>query len=105
MPYKHSWKETAANAEKEKQYTDLIAKADGLFDGDKLEEAKSAYQEALGIKAGEAHPTGRIEEINKKLNELSSQAELDKKYTTGTMKMLSSVEVSSPPKITFAIGL
>ncbi|MCT4582968.1 MAG: hypothetical protein N4A35_16265, partial [Flavobacteriales bacterium] len=72
--------EADAAAEKEKQYNDLIAKADGLFGSDKLEEAKSAYQEALGIKAGESHPTSRIAEIDKKLADQAAAAEKEKQY-------------------------
>ena len=72
--------EEKANAEKEQQYNDLIAKADGEFDGGNLEQAKSTYQEALGVKPGEKHPTDRIAEIDAKLAEQADAAAKEQQY-------------------------
>ncbi len=61
-------------------YNKKVAEANLLFDGGKLEDAKKAYEAALVIKSGEAHPTQRIEQINSKLAELNEAAENQKKY-------------------------
>jgi hypothetical protein len=50
--------------EKEKQYTDLIAKGDKMFGTKDYKIAKSAYQDALLIKASEKYPKDKIAEID-----------------------------------------
>ncbi len=68
--------EEEANAEAEQkaldeEYAGLIKEADGLFDSESWEDAKSKYVEALEIKADESHPKDRISAIDKKLEELA----------------------------------
>ncbi len=45
----------------EKAYGDAIAKADGLMNGDKIDEAIAAYKSAQQIKPTEAYPKSQIE--------------------------------------------
>ncbi|MFD1552381.1 hypothetical protein DNU06_10885 [Putridiphycobacter roseus] len=61
-------------AELETAYNDLIDKGNAAREDDKLEDAKKAYEEALGLKAGEAYPTAEIEKINVKLAEAAALA-------------------------------
>lgn len=63
----------AAEKETQEKYDQLIAKADAAFDTEKYEEAKSAYQEALTVKSGEAKPTNRITEIDKILADRAAE--------------------------------
>jgi hypothetical protein len=50
--------------EKEKQYNDLIAKGDKLFASKDYKVARSAFQDALLIKAAEKYPKDKITEID-----------------------------------------
>lgn len=69
--------EMDADQAKEDQYNSLIAAADDYYNGDKWNEAKTKYEEALTIKADESKPKERIIEIDKKLEELAkNNAEL-----------------------------
>ncbi len=74
--------------EREARYLAFIEKADGFFSKGQFDEAKGQYQQALGVKADEAHPKERIVEIDAKLADLARQAEdkrkkdeLDARYT------------------------
>lgn len=70
-----------ANQEKiNKQYNELIQKADEAFKVSKFDFALAKYQEAKSLKPNESYPPQKIEEINKILQANASQAELDKKY-------------------------
>ena len=73
-------KSEAAAKEKEKQYNGFIANADKSFKSKKYEEAKSAYESALGIKPGEQHPTDRISEINGILSSRKASEEKEANY-------------------------
>src|SRR5690606_11025122 len=53
----------AAAEKQEADYTAAVAAGDKAFDAKDYQTAKSSYEKALGIKPGEAHPTGRITEI------------------------------------------
>ncbi|MBL4707632.1 MAG: hypothetical protein JKY48_04240, partial [Flavobacteriales bacterium] len=74
-------KNNVAEAERlaviQKEYDAIITKADAAYDSKKLEEAKTEYQAALALKVDEAHPKGRIDEINQQL--ANAEAE-DKNY-------------------------
>ena len=61
----------AAEKAKQKKYDDLIAKASGEYSSDKLEQAKSTYNEALGVFPDEQLPKDKIAEIDAKLKELA----------------------------------
>jgi hypothetical protein len=50
--------------EKEKQYTDLVAKGDKLFASKDYKMSRSAYQDALLVKATEKYPKDKIAEID-----------------------------------------
>ncbi|MBI4929561.1 MAG: hypothetical protein HY841_02275 [Bacteroidetes bacterium] len=74
-------------AEKDKLYSDAIAKADKLFNAKDYSNSKSAYNEALGVKPAEQYPKQRIAEIDKILADLDAQKsnaakqkEIDDKY-------------------------
>jgi len=67
----------AAKAAQQKKYDDLISKANGEYASDKLEDAKSTYNEALGVLPNEQLPKDKIAEIDARLKELAD-AEADK---------------------------
>ncbi len=78
--------ELAKKAEEEKKAKELeanyqaaIKAADAAFKGAKYEEARTKYNEALGIKPKEKYPTDQLAAIDKKLAELAAQAEAEKK--------------------------
>jgi hypothetical protein len=54
--------------EEGKNYQKIINKADEKFNLNDLENAKSLYQRALGLKPNDAYPKRKIEEIDAKLN-------------------------------------
>ncbi|MBK6542711.1 MAG: hypothetical protein IPG10_15810 [Flavobacteriales bacterium] len=64
--------------ELEARYQALILKADKAFTASKYEDARTAYTEALGVKADEQYPKDRIAEIGKLLGDLAAQAEADR---------------------------
>ncbi|MCF8456645.1 MAG: hypothetical protein K9H62_11995, partial [Bacteroidales bacterium] len=55
-----------------KNYDDLIAKADADFSGKSYETSKSNYQQALVLKPAEKYPKDRIAEIERILNEIAA---------------------------------
>lgn len=66
-------------AELDAKYQAIVVEAESLFTAAKYPEAKAKFQEALGVKPGEAHPKERIVEIDAKIAELAKQADLAKK--------------------------
>lgn len=74
----------ALQAEKDKNYTDAIARADNLFDETNYENARNEYRSALSIKPEETYPQQRIDEIGTLMAQLSAalkeQELLDKNY-------------------------
>ncbi len=69
--------------EKEKQYNDAIKEADKLLASKKYNDAKSKYNDALGIKPNEQYPKDKIAEIEKTLSMLAAkqrEAEKRKEY-------------------------
>jgi len=73
-------------AEKDQQYKDAVAKADKLFTAKDYANAKSEYNNALGIKPAEAYPKTKISEIDKLISAASSQKEKDEKYKVAIAK-------------------
>ncbi|MCF6356637.1 MAG: hypothetical protein L3J54_02425 [Draconibacterium sp.] len=75
----------ALQAEKDKNYSDAITKADNLFDTKDYNNSRNEYRNALTIKPEETYPQQRIDEIGKILDELElarkEQELLDKNYT------------------------
>lgn len=57
----------------EQQYNTAIAQADKLYNENKLEEAKVAYQKALGFKSNEAYPTSQIAKIDTQLAQIEKE--------------------------------
>lgn len=72
--------ELAAAKEKEGKYTQLINDATNLLASNKLEEAKSKFVEASGLKPEEQLPKTKIAEIDKKIAEIAAAKELETKY-------------------------
>jgi tetratricopeptide (TPR) repeat protein len=78
----------AIQAEKDKNYNDVIARADGLFADENYEESRNEYRAALDIKPEEAYAQQRIDEIGNVLAKLSAAqkayeeavAEADRKF-------------------------
>ncbi len=62
----------ALQAEKDKNYSDAIAKGDNLFNQKDYENSRTAYRDALTIKPGETYPQQRIDEIGTLLAQLSA---------------------------------
>ncbi len=62
----------ALQAEKDRQYNEAIAKADGLFTGKEYENARTEYRSALNIKPEEKYPQQRIDEINTIIEQLAT---------------------------------
>ncbi len=73
-------KEEAEKA-KEEKYNNAIAAADKAFSAKNYDEAKSKYNEALGVKPNEQYPTNKLKEIDDilaKLAQENQQSELEK---------------------------
>jgi hypothetical protein len=85
----------AAASEKDKaaleaKYKAAVAKGDAAFKLKTWEAAKAAYNEALGLKPGEAYPSGKISEIDKLLADLADKdaanKALSEKYNAAIAK-------------------
>lgn len=66
--------------QREEEYSNLIAAADGMFGSEDYENAKSKYEEALALKLEEEHPSSRIKEIEGLLADLADKKALEEKY-------------------------
>jgi tetratricopeptide (TPR) repeat protein len=64
----------------EKEYTDLIERADRRFGNKAYEEALTDYQAALALKPEETYPSEKIDEINQILAEFAAREELEENY-------------------------
>ncbi len=62
----------AIQAEKDKNYSDAITKADNLFNQTEYENARTEYRNALTIKPEESYPQQKIDEIGTLLAQLSA---------------------------------
>ncbi len=62
----------AIQAEKDKNYSDAITKADNLFNQTEYENARNEYRNALTIKPEESYPQQKIDEIGTLLAQLSA---------------------------------
>lgn len=80
-----------AQKDKEAKYTSLIAVADKSFTTKSYDDAKSNYNQALGVKPNEQYPKDKIKEIDKILADIaakkaaeesasSAQKEINEKY-------------------------
>ncbi|MFL5763184.1 MAG: carboxypeptidase-like regulatory domain-containing protein [Bacteroidia bacterium] len=61
----------------ETSYKNLIAKGDAAVQVKNYDLAKNAYNEALGIKPGEAYPKSRLAEIDKMIADADAKAKAD----------------------------
>ena len=57
----------AIQAEKDKNYSEAITKADNLFNAKDYENARNEYRTAQAVKPGEPYPQQRLDEIGKTL--------------------------------------
>jgi cytochrome c-type biogenesis protein CcmH/NrfG len=78
----------AEHEKKDKEYNDLIAEGDQLFNDGHYDLAVSKYKQAQAIKSFDDYPGKRIEEIQLLLLNAAKQKELDEKY--GNQIMLAS---------------
>jgi len=62
----------AIQAEKDKNYSEAIAKADNLFDTKEYDNARNEYRVALNVKPEETYPQNRIDEIGTLMAQLSA---------------------------------
>lgn len=70
-----------ADAQKlEEEYSALISSADQLFGQENWQAARTAYSNALGVKAGEAWPEKQIEAIDAKLALMEKEATANRAY-------------------------
>ncbi len=74
----------AIQAEKDKNYSEAITKADNLFNEKQYEQARNEYRTAQTVKPNETYPQQRIDEIGKALAALNQakkeQELLDRNY-------------------------
>ena len=70
----------AIQAEKDKNYSEAITKADNLFNEKQYENARTEYRAAQTVKPEETYPQQKIDEISKVLAELA-QAKKDQELT------------------------
>lgn len=70
--------------ETEREYQKIISKADDLFNADNLDEAKSYYDRALGIKPSDSYPKAQLDKITaikkERADALSSEKRLNEQY-------------------------
>lgn len=76
----------AKEKELNEKYAAAIAKGDASFGSKDYEAAKSAYNEAVGLKAAEKYPKDKLAEINAFLAKEMGAKELEKKYTDAISK-------------------
>ena len=74
-----------SDAQKEKAYSDMIAKGDEEFNNKKWNQSIDYYQKAKKIKEGEAYPDERITSANENIKK-ELELEADKKYQTNIKK-------------------
>lgn len=71
---------TVKEAEKKKQYDDLIKRADGFLNQNSLRAARDAYQEASDLFPNEPYPKEQLAKMKSKLDAKLAQLEKTKKY-------------------------
>ncbi|TXC81663.1 hypothetical protein [Luteibaculum oceani] len=77
---KAALEEQQKQAELEQNYKKLISEADDLVAQEKWQEAKNKYESALALKPQEAYPQQQINSLNRKLEDLKKQKELEENY-------------------------
>jgi Trp operon repressor len=79
-------KDILSQQQKDTKYKTAITKADGLYAANKLNEAKTAYQDASAIKEDEQYPKDKIAEITKKLDEIAAAKKKEQDYKDAIAK-------------------
>ena len=74
------------SSEKNALYSAAIAKADAAFKTQKWDDAKSGFNEALGIKSGEAYPKAQLKAIEDAINKSSKDQQLNANYDAAIRK-------------------
>jgi tetratricopeptide (TPR) repeat protein len=74
--------EAQKQLEIDKEYKEIIARADASFNAKDYPSAKIGFSQALTIKQGETYPHAKIAEINKIVSNSIKQAENEAKYNT-----------------------
>lgn len=72
--------------DKEAKYNGIIADADGLFAGGKLEEAKQKYVEAKALDASKSYPTDQIKKIDSELANNAAAKQKEESYQAALTK-------------------
>ncbi len=72
---------------RDEQYQTAITRADGFFQMKEFDVAKTAYQDALGIKPGEQYPRAQIQEIDRLLaiREAEKEREIEAGYKSAIL--------------------
>jgi tetratricopeptide (TPR) repeat protein len=77
----------SANRSKDEQYQKLITDGDKLFQSGSLQEAVSAYNQALVLKSQEKYPSDQITKINKQIDELKAKEAAYNQHITSADKL------------------
>jgi len=72
----------ASSQEKQKQFDDLIAQADGIYKSKKLDEALTLYNQARQLVPENTYPTKQIDLINAEKQQLAKADQQEKEYQT-----------------------
>lgn len=72
----------------QKEYDAKIAVADKAYQAKNYQDARASYQEALALKADEAYPKGKVEEINGILADAAEQDEMYQKTISEADQLL-----------------
>ncbi len=87
---KEKKEQQGAEQAKNKQYNEMIANADNMFNERNYTAAKQAYESALRIKPGEVHPQNRISEIERLVadqqRKLDRQQKMENDYKAAVSK-------------------
>ncbi len=78
--------ELAKGKEAEQKYNDAIARGDKAFGAKDYENAKTAYNDALGVKPAEVYPKNKIYEIDKILADIAKNKDLEERYKNAIAK-------------------
>jgi hypothetical protein len=90
---------------KDKQYNDLIAKADAKFNASLWAEAKTFYQQASGVKSEEQYPKDQITKCDDNLANAGTQAKYDAAIKAADAKFKLSDWSGAKTKYQEALGI
>ncbi|HEX4887606.1 MAG TPA: hypothetical protein VFV37_06120 [Luteibaculaceae bacterium] len=87
--------EIAKKEQADKQYADLINKADSLFTAKKWDEALAGYQLASSVKPAEQYPKDQVIKVKEQLNALAQQKAIEEQYSSLIAKADASMKTKS----------